>query len=55
MQIYRYNDPGEITEYNDRINAVTSANLQAAAKKIDLNNYVRVILYPENQKQKAKK
>jgi zinc protease len=55
MNIYRYNDPGEITQYNERINAVTSANLQAAANKIDLKKYVRVVLYPEAQKQKAKK
>jgi zinc protease len=48
MNIYRLNDPGMITQHNDRINAVTSANLQAAAKKIDLKKYVRVVLYPQN-------
>lgn len=50
MNIYRLNDPGMITQYNDRINAITSASLQAAAKKIDLNNYVKVVLYPEKKK-----
>jgi zinc protease len=50
MDVYRLNDPGMITQYNDRINAITSASLQAAAKKIDLKNYVRVVLYPENKK-----
>jgi zinc protease len=50
MSVYRLNDPGMITQYNDRINAVTSASLQAAARKIDLKNYVRVVLYPEKKK-----
>ncbi len=38
-----------ITQHNDRINAITSASLQAAAKKIDLKKYVRVVLYPEKK------
>jgi zinc protease len=50
MDAYRLNDPGTITQYNDRINAITSASLQAAAKKINLNNYVRVVLFPEKKK-----
>jgi zinc protease len=49
MNVYRLNDPGTITQYNDRINAITSASLQAAARKIDLKKYVRVVLYPEKK------
>ena len=47
VEVYRNNDPAEITEYDDRINAVTSESLQEAAKKINLKKYVRVVLYPE--------
>ncbi len=50
MDVYRLNDPGMITQHNDRINSITSASLQAAAQKIDLKNYVRVVLYPEKKK-----
>ena len=50
MSVYRLNDPGMITQYNDRINAITSASLQNAARKIDLKKYVRVVLYPEKKK-----
>jgi zinc protease len=46
VEAYRYNNPGLITDYTSRINAVSSATLQAAAKKIDLDSYVRVVLYP---------
>jgi len=49
MDVYRLNDPGMITQHNDRVNAITSANLQEAAKKIDLKKYVRVVLYPEKK------
>lgn len=45
--VYRFDDPGLITQYADRIDAVTSENLQAVARMIDLKNYVRVVLYPE--------
>jgi|WetSurSiteA1Bulk_404760.scaffolds.fasta_scaffold01387_1 zinc protease len=45
--VYRFDDPGLITQYADRINALTSEKLQEAAKKIDLKKYVRVVLYPE--------
>ncbi len=49
MDIYRLNDTGLITRHDDRVNAITSANLQAAARKIDLKKYVRVVLYPEKK------
>jgi zinc protease len=47
VEVYRNNDPADITGYEDRINAVTSKNLRDAAKKINLKKYVRVVLYPE--------
>jgi zinc protease len=47
VEVYRNNDPEQITGYDDRINAVTSENLQTAAKKINLKKYIRVVLYPE--------
>jgi zinc protease len=50
INAYRLNDPGTITQHNERVNAVTSASLQAAAKKINLKNYVRVVLFPEKSK-----
>jgi zinc protease len=49
MEVYKYNDPGLITQYSSRIDAVTSERLQEAARKIDLKNYVRVVLYPEGK------
>ncbi len=49
MDVYRLNDPGIITQHNERVNAITSANLQAAAQKIDVKKYVRVVLYPEKK------
>jgi zinc protease len=48
-EVYRYNDPGLITQNSNQIEAVTSEKLQEAAKKIDLNKYVRVVLLPEKQ------
>jgi len=45
--VYRYDDPGMITGFTERINAVSSASLQKAANAIDLKNYVRLVLYPE--------
>jgi zinc protease len=50
MDAYRLNDPGIISQHNERVNAITSASLQAAAQKIDLKKYVRVVLYPEKKK-----
>jgi zinc protease len=49
IDVYRYNDPGLITSYTDRINSITSESLQDAARKIDLKKYVRVVLYPEKK------
>jgi zinc protease len=49
VNTYRLDDPEMITGASARIEAVTSENLQAVAKKIDLNNYVRVVLYPEKK------
>jgi zinc protease len=49
IDVYRYNDPGLITSYSDRINAITSESLREAAGKIDLKKYVRVVLYPEKK------
>jgi zinc protease len=49
LDVYRLNDPGMITQHNDRINSITSVSLQAAAKKIDMKTYVRVVLYPEKK------
>ncbi len=47
VDAYRLDDPGLITQYADRIDAVTSERLQAVASKINLKKYVRVVLYPE--------
>ncbi|MBN1144873.1 MAG: insulinase family protein [Bacteroidales bacterium] len=44
---YRNEDPALITRYADWINNLTSEEIQAAANKFDLKNYVRVVLYPE--------
>jgi zinc protease len=47
MDVYRYDNPGLITQYADRINSLSSEKMQAAARKINLKKYVRVVLYPE--------
>jgi zinc protease len=47
VESYRLKDPSVITGYTDRMNAVSSDGLKDAAKAIDLNRYVRVVLYPE--------
>jgi zinc protease len=44
---YRYNDPELLTKYEGWINELTSEKIQAAANKINLKMYVRVVLYPE--------
>jgi zinc protease len=42
-------DPEEILLFEDRVQKLTTADLQKAAQKyLDLNNYVKVVLYPEN-------
>ena len=50
VEAYRYNDPGRITQATERINSVTSEELQRIANKISLDRYVRVVLYPEGSK-----
>jgi zinc protease len=47
VDVYRLNYPGLITDYASRIESVTSEKLKEAANKIDLEKYVRVVLYPE--------
>jgi zinc protease len=47
VEAYRLNDPGLITQSAGRIEAVTSERLQEVAKKINLEKYVRVVLFPE--------
>jgi zinc protease len=42
-------NPENILEYEKRVDALTIKDLQNAAKKfLDMNNYVRTVLYPEN-------
>lgn len=42
-------NPEAILDYENRMNAITTQDLQNAAKKfLDMNNYVRAVLYPEN-------
>ncbi|MBN1415770.1 MAG: insulinase family protein [Bacteroidales bacterium] len=50
VEVYRYNDPGRISQYQERIDQITSETLKNTAEKINLNKYVRVVLYPEDQK-----
>jgi len=43
------NNPEDILLFADRVEKLTTADLQKAAQKyLDLNNYVKVVLYPEN-------
>jgi len=44
---YRDDDPALITRYAEWTNGLTSEKIQAAAKKINPKNYVRVVLLPE--------
>jgi zinc protease len=42
-------DPEKMLDYEQRVNALTVQDLQNAAKKfLNMNNYVRAVLYPEN-------
>ena len=42
------NNPEDILLFADRVEKLTTADLQKAAQKyLDLNNYVKVVLYPE--------
>ena len=44
-------DPEVVLDYEARVNALTTSDLQNAAKKfLDMNNYIRVVLYPESAK-----
>jgi zinc protease len=45
--VYKLNDPILITGASERINALSSQQIQEAAAQINLKRYVRVILYPE--------
>jgi zinc protease len=47
VEIYRYNDPGRITQYMERINRISSEELQRVANMLNLDKFVRVVLYPE--------
>jgi zinc protease len=43
------NNPENLLDYEARVDALTLKDLQNAAKKfLDMNNYVRAVLYPEN-------
>ena len=43
------NDPERILDYEKRVDALSIADLQKAAQKfLDLRNYVKAVLYPEN-------
>jgi zinc protease len=43
------NNPENILDYEQRVNALTIQDLQKAAQKfLNMNNYVRAVLYPEN-------
>ena len=43
------NNPENLLDYEKRVDALTLKDLQNAAKKfLDMNNYVRAVLYPEN-------
>jgi len=45
------NDPENILDYEERVNAITLQDLQKAAQKyFDMNNYIKAVLYPENFK-----
>lgn len=42
-------NPENILDYEQKVNALTVADLQKAAQKfLDMNNYVKAVLYPEN-------
>jgi zinc protease len=43
-------DPAEILAYPKKVAAITPEQLkQAAQRYFDMNNYVQVVLYPENK------
>ena len=47
MDVYRYNDPGMITDIQTGSMLLLPGIYRMQPIKIDLNNYVRVVLYPE--------
>ncbi len=47
MKGYRYEYPELINEYETWIRELSAEELQAAANRINLKNYIRVVLYPE--------
>lgn len=49
MKGYRYDNPELINQYEGWIRDISSAEIQEAANKVNIKNYVRVILYPEKQ------
>jgi zinc protease len=45
--------PESILDFEQRVAAVTPADVQAAAQRyVDFGNYVQVVLYPEESKPK---
>ena len=43
-------DPAELLDYEKRVNALTTDDLKAAARRyFDMNNYVQMVLYPEKK------
>ena len=43
------NNPENILDYEQKVNALTINDLQKAAQKfLPMNNYVKAVLYPEN-------
>jgi zinc protease len=47
VDVYLNNDPGRITKYQERIDQISSDELRKIAGKINLEKYIRVVLYPE--------
>ncbi len=48
-------DPAEMFSFEDRVKALTVNDVQIAAQRyIDTNNYIQVVLYPEQYQAKAK-
>ncbi|MBN2274174.1 MAG: insulinase family protein [Bacteroidales bacterium] len=49
VEAYRLNDPGRIAQRKERIDSITSEELVRIAGKLNLDEYVRVVLYPEEK------
>ena len=53
---YHGEDPLQILEFDSYVDGFSSATVQTAARQyFDMNNYVRVVLYPEGSQQTAPK